>query len=97
MRCNSCDKKLYFFALYDDYICGKCNKWVFEECGDLDCDFCTIRPDKPIRENIHDIIEEAYNKHTEEDVRLLILHYFKLVEEELTESLKSDTGEDVEM
>lgn len=88
MKCKSCDKNLYFFRLYDSHICANCNKWESDKCGEDDCDFCAIRPDKPIKESIHPIIKDAYLRYTEEDNGLLIEHYFVLAEKELDSILK---------
>lgn len=98
MKCKSCNKNLYFFRFYDSYICANCNKWESDKCGEDSCDFCAIRPDKPISRDIYPIIKNAYLKHTEDDnFRILAERYFEPAEKELLDMAKSDTGEDVGM
>jgi hypothetical protein len=45
MDCNS--KKCYS-EQYDAHFCETCNKWLEEPCADPTCEFCTIRPEKPV-------------------------------------------------
>jgi hypothetical protein len=33
---------------YDAYYCPNCNKWLEDECGDPECEFCSGRPEKPL-------------------------------------------------
>jgi|LauGreDrversion4_2_1035121.scaffolds.fasta_scaffold06021_9 hypothetical protein len=32
---------------YDAYYCGPCNVWSEDKCGDVECEFCKIRPELP--------------------------------------------------
>ena len=33
---------------YDSFYCPDCNRWLDEKCADPNCEFCSVRPDKPI-------------------------------------------------
>ncbi len=45
--CPTCKKKGVRSERYDAYGCVDCNVWLERGCGDMECEFCSDRPDKP--------------------------------------------------
>lgn len=46
-KCNSLSHCSYN-EKYDAYFCRGCNVWIETTCGDPDCYYCSIRPEKPL-------------------------------------------------
>lgn len=46
MLCKCGEHKCYSDK-YDAYYCKTCDEWLEQKCNDEDCEFCSIRPDKP--------------------------------------------------
>lgn len=44
-----CGHKTKYSEKYDCYYCKECNKWLEGQCSDKECEFCSKRPDKPMR------------------------------------------------
>lgn len=47
IKCAKCGSKASYSEEFDVYYCKKCNIWLEEKCGDVDCEFCANRPDSP--------------------------------------------------
>ncbi len=45
--CPICSQNKVYYDDYDSFFCPQCNIWFDSKCGDLTCDFCRNRPDKP--------------------------------------------------
>ncbi|NHM34038.1 hypothetical protein [Neobacillus terrae] len=46
--CSVCKFHLVYYEDFDAYFCPNCNYWTESNCGDLDCDYCSNRPEKPL-------------------------------------------------
>lgn len=44
------DKDLAYSAEYDAYYNPTTNEWTESTCDDVTCEFCTRRPQKPLKE-----------------------------------------------
>lgn len=47
-RCPDCNSEIKYNQKYDCFYCEQCNKWLEGQCNDPCCEFCTVRPEKPI-------------------------------------------------
>lgn len=45
--CRKCNSERQYSNKYDAYYCELCNQWLERKCEDPECEFCSIRPDKP--------------------------------------------------
>ena len=45
--CDTCGNKVYYSVVYDAYFCKVCDNWLENACGDKQCEFCSVRPEKP--------------------------------------------------
>lgn len=48
----SCNSKKEYSEQYDCYYCQPCNKWTEDKCDDVECEFCSIRPNTPLADDI---------------------------------------------
>jgi hypothetical protein len=42
-KCRSYSKE------FDAYYCANCNEWLENPCSNPECDFCSLRPERPIK------------------------------------------------
>jgi hypothetical protein len=47
-KCKICDNLLIYYDKYDAFFCACCNEWVEPKCGDVNCQYCKNRPEKPL-------------------------------------------------
>lgn len=47
-KCSKCDNFLIYYEKYDVFICAYCNEWTERKCGDINCEYCKNRPDRPL-------------------------------------------------
>ena len=47
-HCNRCGRRTELNEQYDAYFCGHCNRWVESKCRDVNCRFCSQRPERPL-------------------------------------------------
>ena len=47
-RCNRCGQSTELHDQYDAFYCGYCNRWVESKCRDVNCRFCSQRPERPL-------------------------------------------------
>jgi hypothetical protein len=46
--CPQCSENRIYFEDYDAFFCASCNVWLESTCSDVNCEYCKIRPDKPL-------------------------------------------------
>lgn len=46
--CTQCSCKQFYYEIYDAEYCPICNIWLSSQCSDLNCEYCTNRPEKPL-------------------------------------------------
>ncbi len=46
-ECDTCKTKKAYIRKYDSFACLKCDAWHDSKCSDVDCEFCSDRPEKP--------------------------------------------------
>lgn len=46
--CKICNSDAKRVSEYDSYACLVCLTWLEDRCSDEFCEFCIIRPEKPI-------------------------------------------------
>ncbi len=46
--CPDCSSEKVYYHDYDAKFCPNCNKWLEKRCNDETCDYCSIRPEKPL-------------------------------------------------
>ena len=47
--CPECSNAvLVYLEDYDALCCPECNIWLEPACGEPDCPFCSIRPERPL-------------------------------------------------
>ena len=44
------EKDIAYSAEYDAYYNQRTNEWIDSKCCDLNCEFCTIRPVQPLKD-----------------------------------------------
>jgi hypothetical protein len=44
------EKDIAYSAEYDAYYNQRTNKWIDDRCCDPNCEFCTKRPNQPLKE-----------------------------------------------
>lgn len=44
------EKDIAYSAEYDAYYNSKTNEWIDYRCHDPNCEYCTNRPDRPMKE-----------------------------------------------
>lgn len=49
-KCEICNCSLVYFDKYDCDFCPNCNEWAGHKCGDVNCLFCSKRPETPFHE-----------------------------------------------
>lgn len=47
-KCQKCNCFEVYYDKYDAYFCPQCNLWKESKCKDPDCDYCNMRPQKPL-------------------------------------------------
>jgi hypothetical protein len=47
-KCKICKERLIYYQKYDTLFYAKCNSWTENRCTDLDCNYCSKRPNKPL-------------------------------------------------
>lgn len=47
-KCKKCNNLLIYYKIYDAFFCAYCNEWVEDNCGDINCEFCKGRPERPL-------------------------------------------------
>lgn len=47
--CNDCFEPLSYNDEYDACYCAPCNAWREEACTDPSCEYCDLRPKRPLR------------------------------------------------
>lgn len=47
-KCPECQSLRVYYEKYDAYFCPQCDVWLEPKCNDPKCQFCAIRPDKPL-------------------------------------------------
>lgn len=46
-NCDKCNTLKRYSSKWDSYYCKKCNEWKENICKDIDCEYCSKRPEKP--------------------------------------------------
>lgn len=46
-KCFMCNKQSSYKPEYDAVFCNECNIWLEKKCEDLECFFCSKRPQTP--------------------------------------------------
>jgi len=46
--CADCGGLRIYHMDFDAYFCAECNSWKERACGDLACEFCSNRPERPL-------------------------------------------------
>ena len=65
-RCVIHKIRLAYNSEFDCYYCSKCNDWKEPKCSDLECHFCTKRPEKPLSDekfaaNLEKVLKKREN------------------------------------
>ena len=47
-KCKKCGNFIIYYDRYDAFFCAYCNMWTNQQCGDVDCEYCKNRPEKPL-------------------------------------------------
>lgn len=52
MKCPNYETHVVLLSKdYDTHYCVDCNVWLERHCGDVNCFFCSGRPERPFTEN----------------------------------------------
>jgi len=46
--CVTCGATLVYYERYDGIFCPQCNVWTSSRCGDPECCYCHLMPDRPL-------------------------------------------------
>lgn len=46
--CSVCNSKKVYYDKHDAKFCPVCNIWLEKQCSDEGCDYCKVRPEKPL-------------------------------------------------
>lgn len=47
-KCEKCGANLIYYSTYDTEFCPECNEWRSPKCGSHYCDYCRLRPERPL-------------------------------------------------
>jgi hypothetical protein len=48
-KCPGCGQYRIYYSRYDSFFCPVCNAWSEKACNDKECEFCSRRPETPLR------------------------------------------------
>lgn len=48
-KCLHCGNSLDYSEIYDAYYCIICNTWTEKKCEDQSCQYCSNRPEDPLK------------------------------------------------